>query len=121
MTTYFKTFILTAFVGMNLFACATLNSSNNDAMSYVTPILSDKTCPGGKGVYKQLKNRHETRTILVTVETDVDPDPNNWYPANRPFRLQPNQERILGCTEVSSSDASRSDMVSFAVKEAQFE
>ncbi len=82
-------------------SCASLGKNHDDAIPYVTPLIDEEPCGEGKGLYRKVKNTHPLKIIVVTIKTDVSPDPNNWYPSQRDFVLNPGQTRILGCSVIN--------------------
>jgi len=108
-------------------SCASVNSSSTGntssagtALSFVQPLIIEGTCGEGKGIYRKVKNTHSIKEIVVTIETDMSPDPNNWYPSKRDFSLQPNQLRILGCSIVDEGAGKEDSQVSHAIIDARF-
>ncbi len=110
---------------MGFTSCASVNSggnssSTNTALSYVQPLLNEGVCGNGKGIYRKIKNSHGTKELVVTIETDISPDPNNWYPSKRDFNLKPNQLRILGCSVVDEGPGKKDSHVSHSIINARF-
>jgi len=108
---------------LSLTSCASVNSggsSNSTAQSYVQPLINEGVCGEGKGIYRKIKNSHSTKEIVVTIETDISPDPNNWYPSKRDFNLKPDQLRILGCSIVDEGAGKEDSRVSHSILGARF-
>lgn len=83
-------------------------------------MLIEDTCGEGKGTYRKIKNAHSAKEIIVTIETDMNPDPNNWYPGKRDFTLKPDQIRILGCSIVDEGEGKKDSQVSHTILGARF-
>ena len=67
-----------------------------------------------KGLYNKVRNSHDSKNIIVTIEIDMPPAPNNWYPRQRDFNLKPGQLRILVWSivdEASKAHSRVSDMI----------
>ncbi len=119
--TGFKIF-LSIFLVIALSSCASVDTSSSEsALSYVNPLMKSGSCGNGKGLYNKIKNSHETKIVVVTIETDMSPDPNNWYPSQRNFNLKPNQLRILGCSIVDEGAGKADSRVSHKIINARFQ
>lgn len=106
-------------------SCASVDTngdtnSTRTALSYIQPLINEGVCGEGKGVYRKIKNTHNTREIVATIKTDMSPDPNNWYPSKRDFNLKPNQLRILGCSVVDEGPGKEDSRVSHSILGARF-
>lgn len=107
-------------------SCSTVNSGSTGngnpvtALSFVQPLINEGPCGGGKGIYRKIKNSHRNQDIIVSIEIDVSPDPNNWYPNKRDFNLKPNQLRILGCSIVDEGEGKEDSHVSHTILGARF-
>jgi hypothetical protein len=114
--------IFSIFLLITLSSCASVDtSSSGDALSYVKPLIKNGSCGNGKGLYNKIKNSHDSNIIVVTIETDMTPDPSNWYPSQRDFNLKPNQLRILGCSIVDEGAGKADSLVSHKIIKARFQ
>ncbi|MEK9628905.1 MAG: hypothetical protein VW455_07765 [Nitrospinota bacterium] len=107
------------------FSCASVNSGGGaiapgTALSHVQPIINEGECGEGKGIYRKIKNSHSSKEIVVTIKTDLSPDPNNWYPSERDFTLKPDQQRILACSIVDEGPGKEDSRVSHSILGAKF-
>jgi hypothetical protein len=103
-------------------SCASVDtSSSGNALSYVKPLIKNGSCGNGKGLYNKIKNSHDSKIVVVTIETDMSPDPNDWYPSQRDFNLKPNQLRILGCSIVDEGAGKTDSLVSHRIVNARFQ
>ena len=103
-------------------SCASVDtSSSGNALSYVKPLIKKGSCGNGKGLYNKIKNSHDSKIVVVTIETDMSPDPNDWYPSQRDFNLKPNQLRILGCSIVDEGAGKTDSLVSHRIVNARFQ
>ena len=103
-------------------SCASVDtSSTGDALSFVKPLIKNGSCGNGKGLYNKVKNSHDSKIVVVTIETDISPDPNSWYPSQRDFNLKPNQLRILGCSIVDEGAGKADSLVSHRIVNARFQ
>ena len=113
----FSIFLVVAFS-----SCASVDtSSTGDALSFVKPLIKNGSCGNGKGLYNKIKNSHDSKIVVVTIETDISPDPNSWYPSQRDFNLKPNQLRILGCSIVDEGAGKADSLVSHRIVSARFQ
>lgn len=114
--------IFPIFLTVVLSSCASVDtSSSGSALSYVKPLINNGSCGNGKGLYNKVKNSHDSKVVVVTIETDVSPDPNNWYPSQRNFNLKPAQLRILGCSIVDEGAGKEDSLVSHRIVKARFQ
>jgi len=90
------------------------------ALNFVTPLKSEGPCNEGKGVYRRIINTRESQAVVARVQTDVDPDPNNWYPTERNVTLEPGQARVLECSHVDMGEGQGEDKVSYAILSVDF-
>ena len=103
-------------------SCASVDtSSSGNALSYVKPLIKNGSCGNGKGLYNKIKNSHDSKIVVVSIETDMSPDPNSWYPSQRDFNLKPNQLRILGCSIVDEGAGKADSLVSHRIVSARFQ
>jgi hypothetical protein len=103
-------------------SCASVDtSSSGNALSYVKPLIKNGSCGNGKGVYNKIKNSHGSKVIVATIETNMTPDPDNWYPNQRDFNLKSNQLRILGCSIVDEGAGKTDSIVSHKIVNARFQ
>jgi hypothetical protein len=117
----FKTFSL-IFLVIAFSSCASVDtSSSGDAFSYVKTLIKNGSCGNGKGLYNKIKNSHDSKAIVFTIETDMSPDPNNWYPSQRDFKLKPDQLRILGCSIVDEGAGKADSLVFHKIINARFQ
>ncbi len=108
-------------IAAGLSACATFGEkSGQDAMNYAAPLIAGKSCADGKAFYQTLRNAHPSKSIVANVQTDVSPDPNNWYPTKREYQLNPEQTRILGCPVVSVGDGKPDHQIIYSLQSARF-
>ncbi|MBT5471075.1 MAG: hypothetical protein HOK41_10780 [Nitrospina sp.] len=96
------------------------SSPSTSALSYVQPLINNGVCGEGKGIYRKIKNSHGMKDVVVTIETDMSPDPNNWYPSKRDFNLKPDQLRILGCSIVVEGPGKDDSRISHTILDARF-
>ena len=114
--------IFSIFLVAALSSCASVDtSSSGNALSYVKPLIKNGPCGNGKGLYNKIKNSHDSKIVVVTIETDMSPDPNNWYPSQRDFHLKPGQLRILGCSTVDEGAGKADSLVSHRIVSARFQ
>ncbi len=114
--------IFPIFLVITFSSCASTGTSTSDtALSYAKPLIKADTCGNGKGIYNKVKNSHGSKNIIVTIETDMSPDPNNWYPSQRDFNLKPGQLRILGCSIVDEGAGKPDSRVSHTIINARFQ
>jgi hypothetical protein len=114
--------IFSIFLVAALSSCASVDtSSSGNALSYVKPLIKNGPCGNGKGLYNKVKNSHGSKIVVVTIETDMSPDPNNWYPSQRDFNLKPDQLRILGCSIVDEGAEKADSRVSHKIVNARFQ
>ena len=114
--------IFPIFLAVVISSCASVDSSSSGtALSYVKPLIKSDSCGNGKGLYNKVKNSHDSKVVVVTIETDVSPDPNNWYPSQRDFNLNPDQLRILGCSIVDEGAGKADSLVSHRIVNARFQ
>ena len=114
--------IFSIFLVAALSSCASVDtSSSGNALSYVKPLIKNGPCGNGKGLYNKVKNSHGSKIVVVTIETDMSPDPNNWYPSQRDFHLKPGQLRILGCSTVDEGAGKADSLVSHRIVSARFQ
>jgi hypothetical protein len=117
----FKT-IFFIFLMILFSSCASVDTSSmGNTLSYVKPLIKNGSCSNGKGLYSKIKNSHDSKVVIVTIETDVSPDPNNWYPSQRDFHLKPGQLRILGCSTVDEGAGKADSLVSHRIINARFQ
>jgi hypothetical protein len=110
------------FIVAVLSSCASVDtSSSGSALAYVKPLIQNGSCGNGKGLYNKIKNSHASNNVVVTIETDMSPDPNNWYPSQRNFSLKPDQLRILGCSIVDEGAGKSDSRVSHKIVNAIFQ
>ncbi len=110
------------FLAVVFSSCASVDtSSSGTALSYVKPLIKNGPCGNGKGLYNKVKNSHDSKIVVVTIETDMSPDPNNWYPSQRDFNLKPDQLRILGCSIVDEGSRKVDSRVSHRIVNARFQ
>ncbi len=116
--------ILCGFFVSGIVSCASVDksssSASSSALSNVQPLLNNGTCGEGKGIYRKVKNSHSSKDIVVTIETDMSPDPNNWYPSKRDFNLKPDQLRILGCSIVVEGPGKEDSRITHTILDARF-
>ena len=97
---FWKIFICLFTIGFNA-SCASIEKNVDEAaLTYIAPLINEEPCGERKGIYRKIKNSHSSKIIIATVETDVSPDPENWYPTQRDFTLKPGHTRILGCSVI---------------------
>jgi hypothetical protein len=114
--------IFSIFLVIAFSSCASVDtSSTGEALSYVKPLIKKGSCGNGKGLYNKIKNSHDSKVVVVTIETDMTPDPNNWYPSQRDFNLKPNQLRILGCSVVDEGAGKADSLVSHRIVNTRFQ
>ena len=118
--------IFSIFLVVALSSCASVDtssstSSSGNALSYVKPLIKNGPCGNGKGLYNKIKNSHDSKIVVVTIETDISPDPNSWYPSQRDFNLKPNQLRILGCSVVDEGAGKADSLVSHRIVNTRFQ
>jgi hypothetical protein len=103
------------------YSCASLGKNYDDAILHVTPLIDEEPCGEGKGLYRKVKNTNPSKIIVVTIKTDVSPDPNNWYPNQRDFILKPGETRILGCSVINDEKGQLVGRTSHVVLSAKFQ
>lgn len=103
-------------------SCSSLDTKpSGNALTYVEPLIQNGVCGNGKGLYNKVKNSHDSKNVVVTIETDMSPDPNNWYPSQRDFNLKPRQIRILGCSIVDEGSNKKDSHVFHKIVNARFQ
>jgi hypothetical protein len=74
-----------------------------------------------KRAFKKNKNSHDSKIVVVTIETDMSPAPNNLYLSQRVFNLKPNQLRIQGLTIVDEGAGKADNLVYHRIVNAKFQ
>jgi hypothetical protein len=95
-------------------------TTNNSALSQVSPLILSEQCPTKIGYYVGIKNRHETKEITAMVQTEVSPDSDNMYPKTRSYNIKPGSTRILGCTQVKANEGNAQTSVSYSILSASY-
>jgi len=120
-TTANKFWVAGLFLIVGISACASMKGGSvSDVLKHVTPLKVEDACGDGQGAYQKIYNSHSSRVIVATVETDMIPDPHNWYPTRRDFTLDSGQTRVLGCSAVSMGGNDPGRRVSYTVVSARF-